>query len=139
MYGGGPLSSENGNKLIASGVKLACSYGTTEAGPIANPFEGMDSDAFDPNAKLYEDWQWIGIPSTMNPRFVPQGDGTYELQFLVRSIDLLSSVHQLSLLADLQNSSTEYREPSRCEGLRHVRFVGASSHQERALENVREQ
>lgn len=92
-YGGGPLSTENGNKLIASGVKLASAYGLTEAGPVAHIFEGIDSDPSDLGAKHIEDWQWQSFPVTTKPRFVPQGDGTYELQFLVRSIAHLSQMY----------------------------------------------
>ncbi|KAF7798250.1 hypothetical protein EIP86_009467 [Pleurotus ostreatoroseus] len=81
-YGGGPLSTENGNKLVAAGVPLHTAYGTTEIGPTAHVFQALEEDPSDPNSKRAEDWQWQGFPPTTKPRFVPQGDGTYELQFL---------------------------------------------------------
>ncbi|KAF7798255.1 hypothetical protein EIP86_009472 [Pleurotus ostreatoroseus] len=82
FFGGGPLSLENGSKLIARGVTLVSGYGVTEAGPVAHPFDGFDADPSDPNARTLEDWQWQRISPLTKPRWMPQGDGTYELQFL---------------------------------------------------------
>ncbi|KAJ3557049.1 hypothetical protein NM688_g1689 [Phlebia brevispora] len=82
FFGGGPLSAENGNKLVAAGVRLVSGYGATEAGPVAHPFDGFDADPSNPDAKTPEDWAWSRMPPLTSPRWVPQGDGTYELQFL---------------------------------------------------------
>lgn len=86
LFGGGPLSVENGNKIIAAGVKMVSAYGCTEVGPVVDMFdlfEGTRNNS-DPNARTADDWQWIRISSLTKPRWVPQGDGQYELQFLVR-------------------------------------------------------
>ncbi|KAF7798286.1 hypothetical protein EIP86_009505 [Pleurotus ostreatoroseus] len=82
VVGGGPLSVENGNKLVAAGVKLVSAYGTTETGPVAHVFDGIYASPSDPNVKTVQDWQWQTFPPSTQPRWVSQGDGTYELQFL---------------------------------------------------------
>lgn len=83
IFGGGPMSAENGDKLVAAGVRLVSAYGTTETGPVAHVFDGFDPSPSDVNAKTAQDWQWQSLPPSTKPRWVPQGDGTYELQFLV--------------------------------------------------------
>ena len=91
---------ENGSKLIARGVTLVSGYGVTEAGPVAHPFDGFDADPSDPNARTLEDWQWQRISPLTKPRWMPQGDGTYELQFLVR---------KLCIRANMQSNEILYR------------------------------
>ena len=81
VFGGGPLSTETGDKLVHVGVKLVVAYGGTEFGaPMTVYPEGKSDDApIEPN----EDWSWMRLNERMNPRWVAQGDGTYELQLLV--------------------------------------------------------
>ncbi|KAH9939474.1 hypothetical protein B0H21DRAFT_780597 [Amylocystis lapponica] len=69
-FGGGPLSTTSGNKLVAAGVNLQSTYGTTEVGAVT---------------MTLHDWEWIEMSSRVDTRWVPQGDGTYELQILTTS------------------------------------------------------
>lgn len=117
---------------------LVSGYGATEAGPVCHPFDGFEADPSDPNARTLEDWQWQRISPLTIPRWVPQGDGTYELQFLVRTRH--SSINiglLLTLRLDVRSSSTKRRELARCKGLCYLRSLGTSSHQKRSMENVR--
>ena len=82
-FAGGPLSSKTGNELIAQGVNLYPWYGGTEFGPHTRVFDIDDSPNPDPNAKTKEDWEWLSFSNRVNCRWVPEGDGTFELQYLV--------------------------------------------------------
>lgn len=63
-----------GEFLIKSGVRLTLIYGGTEFGcptiPFANPNEP-------------EGWEYIGFDDAASIRWESQGDGAYELQFMV--------------------------------------------------------
>ncbi|KAJ4469195.1 putative aminoadipate reductase [Lentinula aciculospora] len=72
LTGGGPLSHATGDYLISCGVHLRAIYGLTEAG---SPTTWSLDDGF-------EDWSWHTFPDSPHVRWVPQGDGTFELQFL---------------------------------------------------------
>ena len=74
MFGGGPLSPPIGEYLVSRGVRLRAIYGTTEVGAVCDV-------CFDP--KDDEDWCWITWAKETNIRWVAQGDGKSELQFLV--------------------------------------------------------
>ena len=37
-----------------------------------------------PDAKTLADWEWMEFGDYVQPRWEPQGDGTYELQLMVR-------------------------------------------------------
>ncbi|THH31763.1 hypothetical protein EUX98_g2444 [Antrodiella citrinella] len=82
MYGGGPLSAENGDKLVAAGVKLCTLYGATEFGTPIRILDTEYSKSPDPGAKTPEDWAWLQFSSLTQPKWVDQGDGTFELQLL---------------------------------------------------------
>lgn len=73
------MTATTGEKLCRSGVKLSCIYGSTEFGGPTNfiTLEGVDFDAD------YPQWSWMQMNPLWTHRWVPQGDGTYELQFLV--------------------------------------------------------
>lgn len=76
-YAGGALSSEVGDMLFKSGVKLRLLYGGTEFGAVALCSIRKGDEA---------DWEYIEIAEDAHAHFVPQGDGTYELQFIVSSM-----------------------------------------------------
>lgn len=71
--------------LVAAGVNLAVIYGITEIGLLNKV---MDLD-FTSNSrwdtKRPEDWAWMQLDERVKPRWIDQGDGTFELQVLVRS------------------------------------------------------
>ena len=60
---------------MAAGVRLASVYGGTEFGPITHAFRRPSEEHF---------WEWLRFGPSQNIRWVPQGDGTYECQLLVR-------------------------------------------------------
>ncbi|KAJ3776028.1 putative aminoadipate reductase [Lentinula raphanica] len=70
--GGGPLSHATGDYLVSCGVPLRAIYGLTEVG---SPTTWNIEDGF-------EDWSWHRFPEGPHIRWVPQGDGTFEVQFL---------------------------------------------------------
>ncbi|CAK5265953.1 unnamed protein product [Mycena citricolor] len=71
-FAGGPLSLKVGDALIAQGVNAVNIYGSTEGGVASVVGE-----------RCSPDWSWFKFPeSRVNIRWVPQGDGSYEMQFL---------------------------------------------------------
>ncbi|KAJ3983514.1 putative aminoadipate reductase [Lentinula detonsa] len=80
LTGGGPLSHATGDYLISCGVHLRAIYGLTEAG---SPSTWSMEDGF-------EDWSWHKFPEGPHIRWVPQGDGTFEIQFLTTDTYLVS-------------------------------------------------
>ncbi|TCD65346.1 putative NRPS-like protein biosynthetic cluster [Steccherinum ochraceum] len=74
-FGGGPLSKAVGDRLVAAGVKLTSVYGGTEFG---GPCPMLDNS----HGQLPEDWEYLCFTPKCKPRFVDQGDGSYELQVL---------------------------------------------------------
>lgn len=84
-FAGGPLSDVNGDKLTAAGVALFSIYGTTEVGTITRIFDTDDSKRPESTVKTSRDWAWMQFSEKTNPRWIPQGDGTYELHLLVSS------------------------------------------------------
>lgn len=86
-FSGGPLSERNGNKLVEAGVPLQVVYGGTEFGVHSRLFGGDDSRG--PSTE----WQWVAFPDYLNCKWVAQGDGTFELHFLV-SCFLLSELRR---------------------------------------------
>lgn len=69
------MPSKLGDLLIHSGVHITSVYGATEFGGPAHFFR-KDGD--------YKDWEYITFSDRCKIRWDPQGDGTYEAQFLVR-------------------------------------------------------
>lgn len=63
-------------------------YASTEAGCPVYAFysENADGGADDGDVRTPQDWEWIQFlgRDELHTRMVPQGDGTYELQLLVR-------------------------------------------------------
>ncbi|EKM52305.1 uncharacterized protein PHACADRAFT_260612 [Phanerochaete carnosa HHB-10118-sp] len=81
-YAGGPLSKTSGNKLVAAGVRLCCVYGGTEYGVHTKILDTDYSLGPEASSRTKEDWEWVSFPDYPKCRWIPQGDGTYELQFL---------------------------------------------------------
>lgn len=65
-------------------------YGGTEYGVYTGIFDTVPEDAPDAAVrKTRADWAWLTLPEDrVRLRWDPQGDGTYELQFLVRGVCL---------------------------------------------------
>ena len=77
MYAGGAISPKVGDLLYFAGVKIGTLYGSTETGNSSHPFKRTkDEEAL---------WDYVEFSKNSNIRWVPQGDETYELQFLVSS------------------------------------------------------
>ena len=111
MFAGGPVSDRNGNKLIASGVNIKAAYGGTEFGSVTLLLQDGDRIPLGPDVSgaygdtvgntcndeipevstnmAAEDWSWMAFSPRVKPRWEPQGDGTYELHFLVRYLNSL--------------------------------------------------
>ena len=68
------MAQKIGEFLVASGVRLRAHYGGTEFGAPTLPFEKKGDE---------EDWAYMEFSNRVNVRWVSQGDGTYECQFLV--------------------------------------------------------
>ena len=84
LYAGGPLSKTSGDKLVGRGVHLVMAYGATEVGITTADFSVYDNiQGGSDMEKAPEDWEWITVDRRCKPRWVDQGDGTYELQLLV--------------------------------------------------------
>ena len=81
MYAGGPLAKKSGDELVAAGVKLLPIYGGTEFGCPTLAFYNTGKRG---DIRTLEDWEWMQFDTeAVDVRFIPQGDGSYELQVLV--------------------------------------------------------
>ncbi|KAJ6534661.1 putative aminoadipate reductase [Mycena vulgaris] len=73
IYSGGFMPPRLGRMLKAAGVKFRPAYGGTEfGGPTVVQLREGDE----------EEWAWMEFSSRAHIRWVAQGDGTYECQFL---------------------------------------------------------
>ncbi|KAE9406898.1 acetyl-CoA synthetase-like protein [Gymnopus androsaceus JB14] len=90
IYAGGPLSPRIAESLISRGVIVVSGYGGTEFGVVTEL--RMDT----------ETWQYFEFMEGTNIRWVAQGDGTYEAQFLT------SETHHVAIenLPDVPGYST---------------------------------
>ncbi|KAJ7718234.1 putative aminoadipate reductase [Mycena metata] len=96
-YSGGPLASRVGDFLFAQGVNVVPVYGGTEFGAVSVVRRRQaEVDA--------GEWVWFRFSSRVNVRWVPQGDGTFECQFLS-----VPELHQLAVenLPDIKGYSTK--------------------------------
>ena len=75
MYGGGAIPLKLGDMLYSAGVKISPVYGSTETGSSTHAFKRIKEDE--------AAWDYMEFGKSMDIRWIPQGDGTYELQFLV--------------------------------------------------------
>lgn len=64
-------------------MKLYAVYGGTEFGAHTAILDEDDSNGLDAPVKTSADWAWMQFPDTLKPRWMPQGDETYELEYLV--------------------------------------------------------
>ncbi len=78
-FAGGPLSETIGDKLVHAGVRLYSCYALTEVGSPTLILDEHES----------ADWAWHRINENWTHRWVPQGDSSYELQFLVSATQSL--------------------------------------------------
>ena len=83
VFAGGPLSTAGGNKLVEAGVRLQSTYGLTECGGPSKCYRVDQSLPPDAPVKTKWDWEWLEMSDRVKPRWIPQGDGTYELHLLV--------------------------------------------------------
>ncbi|KAF9067908.1 hypothetical protein BDP27DRAFT_1327979 [Rhodocollybia butyracea] len=63
-----------GDYLVTCGVPLRATYGGTEIGALSTYDFKFDGN--------HEDWAWFDFTDTQNVRWIPQGDGTFELHCL---------------------------------------------------------
>lgn len=80
-YSGGSIAPKLGDFMTAAGVRLFPGYGGTEFGSPTYPFPRKGDEL---------EWAYMEFDSRTNVRWVPQGDGTYECQFLVGAPRLYS-------------------------------------------------
>ncbi|KAF8215590.1 acetyl-CoA synthetase-like protein [Mycena galopus ATCC 62051] len=96
-YAGGPLASRVGDSLFSQGVNIVPIYGATEFGaPTIVKRRQAELDA--------GEWAWLRFSDRVNIRWEPQGDGTFECQFLT-----VPETHQVSVenLPDVKGYSTK--------------------------------
>lgn len=84
-WSGGSVPTKLGNFMTDAGVKLTPIFGGTEFGAPTYLKRRPGG---------YGDWEWITMDERVKIRWDPQGDGTYECQFLVRLLDM-SNCHFL--------------------------------------------
>ncbi|KAF5362791.1 hypothetical protein D9757_011015 [Collybiopsis confluens] len=72
LYAGGPLPQRAGDYLVSRGVQVVTAYGGTEFGLIVKTVVSP------------EDWPYLQFVDGVNVRWAPQGDGTFEAQFLTQ-------------------------------------------------------
>ncbi|KAF8899601.1 hypothetical protein CPB84DRAFT_1847624 [Gymnopilus junonius] len=72
-YSGGAIAPKIADDLTAAGVKLVPTYGGTEFGAPTEFFKRSEDAA---------DWMYLEFDERCKVRWIPQGDGTYECQFL---------------------------------------------------------
>ncbi|KDR79170.1 hypothetical protein GALMADRAFT_1363110 [Galerina marginata CBS 339.88] len=90
-YSGGSVPSKLGNFMTESGVLITPVYGATEFGAPTHFFRKEGDE---------KDWEYLAFSDIARIRWDPQGDGTYESQFLV--------FHQVSVenLSDVKGYAT---------------------------------
>ncbi|KAF7340998.1 Acetyl-CoA synthetase-like protein [Mycena sanguinolenta] len=116
IHCGGPLPSSVGDFLINQGINMVTVYGGTEFGAVTDiKVRQAERDA--------EEWNWIRFSDHVNIRWVPQGEGVFECQFLT-----IPERHQVSVenLPDVKGYSTKdlfKRHPTKPD-LYRMRVVG---------------
>lgn len=128
-FGGGPLAVKVGDALARSGVNIVSLYGTTEFGCPTTlevlPSQGNGVDGR--SAPDSCDWAYMRFSKGVNVRWVPQGDGTFESQFLVRSFMSLYVVVLIQSIPGHGDAHNERSKPLRCPGLCKQRSMDAAS------------
>ncbi|KAJ3555779.1 hypothetical protein NM688_g2383 [Phlebia brevispora] len=102
MYAGGPLSKKAGDLLVSRGVKLTSVYGGTEFGTTTLAYYPERREDAPYDIRSPEDWEWMQMGPQYKTRWIPQGDGTYELHILT------TPTHQLAVenLPDVKGYAT---------------------------------
>ena len=77
------MNTKTGDQLVATGVQLTSSFGGTEFGAASAVMDIDYSLPAEAPERTYADWAWMRFSDQVNPRWIDQGDGTFELQFLV--------------------------------------------------------
>ncbi|KAJ3517669.1 hypothetical protein NLJ89_g348 [Agrocybe chaxingu] len=72
-YSGGAVVPRLGDFMVAEGVTLNPGYGGTEFGSPTYPFKRKEDAS---------DWEYMEFDERCKIRWAPQGDGTFECQFL---------------------------------------------------------
>ncbi|KAJ7686385.1 hypothetical protein B0H17DRAFT_1160660 [Mycena rosella] len=95
-YSGGPLASRVGDSLFSQGVNIIPMYGATVYVIFRNIVRLHEIDA--------GEWAWMRFSSRVNIRWIPQGDGKFECQFLT-----VPETHQVAVenLPDARGYSTK--------------------------------
>ncbi|KAF8971243.1 hypothetical protein BDZ97DRAFT_1349060 [Flammula alnicola] len=83
-YSGGALSTKLGNFLVENGVNLQSVYGGTEVGGPACSSRRRGDE---------REWEYVEFSDKWDIRWIPQGNGTYECQFLSTGAYHLSVVN----------------------------------------------
>ncbi|KAF4617234.1 hypothetical protein D9613_005789 [Agrocybe pediades] len=81
LSSGGPVTPKIGNLLVSSGANLFTTYGGTEFGGVTC-LTRREGDG--------DDWTYMEFSERCRIRWMPQGDGTYECQFLAHKDHKLS-------------------------------------------------
>ncbi|KAF7973245.1 hypothetical protein HWV62_15753 [Athelia sp. TMB] len=82
-YAGGPLATKVGDTLARAGINIISMYGATEFGCTTTlELPSPQSSAGDRSASEPSEWAYMRFSKGVNVRWVPQGDGTFESQFL---------------------------------------------------------
>ncbi|KAF8219495.1 putative aminoadipate reductase [Tricholoma matsutake] len=92
-YAGGPVAPKLGDFLVESGVSLQPHYGGTEFG---TPTYALTDKGDKKN------WSYMAFSKRANVRWVPQGDGTFECQFLTNE----THVPSIENLPDVRGYAT---------------------------------
>ncbi|KAJ7089503.1 putative aminoadipate reductase [Mycena crocata] len=97
IYSGGPLPHRTGDFFFSHGVNIVPLYGATEFGGVTL----IKRSQADMRAG---EWSWLEFSKRTNIRWVPQGDGTFECQFLT-----VPETHQVAIenLPDVKGYSTK--------------------------------
>ncbi|KAG0695028.1 hypothetical protein DFH29DRAFT_957159 [Suillus ampliporus] len=83
-FAGGAISPSIGQALVDAGIHLSPIYGGTEFGAPLDMFPRKGTEHT-------WDWEWMRAIPGVKPRWIPQGDGTYECHLLT------CETHQLSI------------------------------------------
>jgi hypothetical protein len=105
LFGGGPLSSVAGDKLVAAGVPIVSLYGGTEfGGPIEVFDEKLGSVA---PIRPSTDWAWLKFSKRTAYKMEPEGDGTYNLVIFVSGRLILTTRIYVILTIDKEKDDYE--------------------------------
>ena len=78
---------------MAAGVRLYNVWGTTEVGIPSTIIEPDDSEGLESDVKTSADWAYFTFTDRYKFRWIPEGDGSYEMQVLVSPTLLHKQIH----------------------------------------------